>query len=83
MQDPELYIQQLGLTVPCMMSPGKNAILDSTHRTLIGYETYFFADFGAKSRFHQWPEEYCGPFDRPGLIAAFQSQARIAATYPQ
>lgn len=71
MQDPELYIQQLGLNISCAMSSERNAVLDSVHRTSIGYETYFFADLDAKARFDQSPEEFCGPLTDPVSLRHF------------
>lgn len=71
MQDPELYIQQLGLNVPCVIAPERNAILDSAHRTLIGYETYFFSGLDAKSRFDESPETFCGPLTDPVSLRHF------------
>ena len=71
MQDPELYLQQLGLNIPCVISPDRDAVLDPAHRTLIGYETYFFSDSAAKSRFDESPEEYCGPLTDPVSLRHF------------
>lgn len=71
MQDPELYIQQLGLNVPCLISPERNAILDSAHRTFIGYESYFFSDLEAKSKFESSPEKFCGPLTDPVSLRHF------------
>jgi YHS domain-containing protein len=53
------------------MSSDRNAILDSAHRTLIGYETYFFADLDAKTRFDGSPEDYCGPLTDPVSLRHF------------
>ena len=75
MQDPELYIQQLGLSVPCAVSPDRDAILDSAHRTLIGYETYFFADLQAKSQFDQSPEKFSGPLTDPVSLRHFNPKS--------
>ncbi len=71
MQDPELYLQQLGLNIPCVISPERNAVLDPAHRTLIGYETYFFSDSAAKSRFDASPEDYSGPLTDPVSLRHF------------
>lgn len=75
MQDPELYIQQLGLTVPCVITPDRNAILDSAHRTLIGYESYFFSDLDAKSQFDKAPERFCGPLTDPVSLRHFNPKS--------
>ena len=53
------------------MSPERNAVIDSAHRTLIGFETYFFADLDAKARFDQSPEAYCGPLTDPVSLRHF------------
>jgi hypothetical protein len=71
-QDPELYLNQLGLTVPCVVSPERPAILDPQHRTLVGYETYFFSDAAAKARFDVAPEKYCGPLTDPVSLRHFK-----------
>lgn len=71
MQDPELYLQQLGLSVPCVISPERHAVLDTLHRTMIGYETYFFADLEAKAVFEHSPEKYCGPLTDPVSLRHF------------
>jgi YHS domain-containing protein len=70
-QDPKLYIQQLELTVPCVIAPERNAVLDSAHRTLIGYESYFFSDLDAKARFDREPEKFCGPLTDPVTLRHF------------
>lgn len=53
------------------MSPERNAILDSAHRTFIGYESYFFSDLDAKARFDQSPEKYSGPLTDPVSLRHF------------
>lgn len=59
------------MKVPCIISPEHDAVLDPGHRTLIGYETYFFSDDAAKGQFDAAPEKFCGPLTDPVSLRHF------------
>lgn len=60
MQDPEIFLTELGITLACYMDSTQSAVLDTEHRSSLNYETYFFASTTDKARFDQDPVRYCG-----------------------
>ncbi len=65
MQDPQIQLQQLGITLPDLLDPGKSAVLDAAHRSFVNYETFFFADEADKRRFDADPTGTCGVLTDP------------------
>lgn len=65
MQDPQIQLLELGLTVPDLLDPGKSAVLDIAHRSFVNYETFFFADEADKRRFDADPTVSCGILTDP------------------
>jgi YHS domain-containing protein len=64
-QDPQIQLQELGLTVPDAIDPARNAVLDAAHRSFVNYETFFFADEADKRRFDADPTASCGVLTDP------------------
>lgn len=65
MQDPQVQLKELGITLPDALDPSKTAVLDVEHRSFVGYETYFFADEADKRRFEADPTGSCGILTDP------------------
>jgi len=64
-QDPQIQLQQLGLTIPDALDPKRSAILDGDHRSFVNYETFFFADEADRRRFDADPTASCGILTDP------------------
>jgi YHS domain-containing protein len=64
-QDPQIQLQELGLTIPDALDPRKAAVLDAAHRSFVNYETFFFADEADKRRFDADPTASCGVLTDP------------------
>ncbi len=78
MQDPEIYLNELGLELTCAVDPSRSAVIDSLHRVRIGYECYFFADHGAKEEFLAHVTDYCGRLTDPVTGERFSPNASSA-----
>ena len=65
MQDPESYLQNEGIDLPCAVEPWKHAILDAAHRALVNHEVYFFSNDRARARFLEDPLPWCGLLTDP------------------
>ena len=65
MQDPQIQLKELGLTVPDLIDPNRPAVLDVAHRSFVNYETFFFADEADKRRFDADPTASCGILTDP------------------
>jgi YHS domain-containing protein len=50
-EDPERYLNELGVTVPSLFDSSRTAVLDADHRVRVNHDTFFFADDGEKARF--------------------------------
>ncbi len=60
MQDPEIYLSELAVELPCVVDPAEPAILDAAHRTLVNHEVFFFSSEEARATFLRDPLAYCG-----------------------
>jgi YHS domain-containing protein len=64
-QDPQIQLQELGLSVADVLNPKMPAVLDAAHRSFVNYETFFFADEADKRRFDADPTASCGILTDP------------------
>ena len=71
MQGPEIWLNQLGVTVPCVVKTDRHAVLDVDHRVFVNYETYYLADDEALRTFRAAPWRYTGPVTDPVSKARF------------
>lgn len=60
MQGPEIWLNQLGITVACVVDPARNAVLDEAHRVFVNYETYYLCDEQALATFKAAPWKHTG-----------------------
>ena len=65
MQDPEPYLENQKIVVPCLLHPEKPAVMDAAHRSVVNFELFYFADEKAKSQFDEDPLRYCGAVTDP------------------
>ena len=65
MQDPEIYLGEIGVPVNDLFDPSRPARVDVFHRSRVNYETYFFADTAGKARFDADPIAHAGVVTDP------------------
>jgi YHS domain-containing protein len=54
-QDPETYLNQLGVELTCAVDPAQPAVIDREHRISIGYETFFVSNDEARQQLENDP----------------------------
>jgi YHS domain-containing protein len=59
-EDPERYLNELGVQVPDFFDSTRTAVLDYGTRSRVNYETFFFAEAKEKERFDAEPTRYVG-----------------------
>jgi YHS domain-containing protein len=64
-QGPEIWLNQLGITVPCVVDPARDAVLDAAHRVFVNWESYYLCDAAALAAFRAAPWRYTGPVTDP------------------
>ncbi len=74
MQDPEIFLNELGLKIPCAIDPARNAVIDAAHRYSIGFETFFFSDSAALQKFDADISQYCETLTDPVSLARFHPE---------
>ena len=75
-EDPERYLNELGVSVPDFFDSTKAAVLDFGTRSRVNYETFFFADQNEKTRFDADPTQYVGFLVDPVNKMRFQPSAK-------
>jgi YHS domain-containing protein len=75
-EDPERYLNELGVTVPDLMDSTRAAVLDPGTRSRVNFETFFFADATEKQRFDADPTHYAGFLVDPVSRVRFHPSAR-------
>ncbi len=58
MQDPEAYLNELGLKLPCPVRRDLDAVIDVEHRAFVNHETFFFSSLEALEDFRARPLRY-------------------------
>ena len=82
MQDPERYLKALNIVPPCTVYPKRKAIVDSSLRTKVNWELFYFSSKAAKDLFVKNPLRYCGLLTDPVTRQRFQPTAKSPhATY--
>ena len=76
MQGPEIWLNQLGVRVACVVDPAQTAILDEAHRVFVNYETYYLASIAARQEFEKAPWRYTGLVTDPVSQIRFQPSAQ-------
>lgn len=75
MQGPDKYLNELGLSVKCVVDPSRTAILDAAHRAFVNYEAYYFCDDAAMNKFVAAPYQYTGKVTDPVTRERFEPTA--------
>jgi YHS domain-containing protein len=71
-QGPEIWLNQLGVEVPCVVAPEQMAVLDEAHRVFVNYETYYLSSLEAKQAFAHEPWRFTGLVTDPVSTVRFQ-----------
>jgi YHS domain-containing protein len=74
-QDPEIFLNDLGLSLSCAVESSRPAIIDASHRYAIGFETFFFSDSAAMQEFASDISRYCGTLTDPVSLERFRPSA--------
>jgi len=64
-QSPELFLNDLGISVKCVVDPAKDALLDEKHRVFVNWETYYLSSDAALAKFRADPLKYVGTVTDP------------------
>lgn len=72
MQDPEIFLRELGLSINCAVETSRPAVIDAAHRYSIGFESFFFSDSAALQKFQADIPAYCGTLTDPVTLARFR-----------
>jgi len=79
-QGPEIWLNQLGITVACVVDPTRDAIVDEAHRIFINYETYYLSSAAAHQKFSESPWRYTGLVTDPVSRDRFQPDGKSPVT---
>lgn len=71
-RDPERYLKDFKVELADPVEPDHKAVLDSTTRTYLGQDVFFFADEGSRKKFLKHPLKFCGIIGDPVSNARFQ-----------
>jgi YHS domain-containing protein len=71
-QDPESFLEELGVELDCAIVEGAQAILDVEHRAWVNHEVFFFSTGSQKEKFLQHPERFCGIVTDPVTREKFE-----------
>ena len=75
MQGPEIYLNELGVTLACAVLPERTAVIDSAHRISVNWESYFVSDEEARAAFVATPFRFTGRLTDPVSGMRFQPDA--------
>lgn len=72
MQDPDIFLNQLGIEISCAVDKTQAANIDSLHRAFVNWEAYFVSDERALAVFLSEPYKYTGLVTDPISLERFQ-----------
>jgi YHS domain-containing protein len=75
-QDPERFLLEQSIQVPCVVHPDKQARIESQLRAWVNHELYYFSDDKAFSSFRKDPLKYCGLVTDPVTRRRFRPDKR-------
>lgn len=77
MKDPEIYLKELGISVPGAIARGEPARLEPEYRSAVNREIYFFTSLEKKKRFEAHPELYCGVITDPVTGIRYRPEGKV------
>lgn len=60
MKDPQIYLNELGVELTCVVSEEGAAVIDEARRRYVNWEVYFLSSEEAVGAFDFDPLRYCG-----------------------
>ena len=72
MQDPERFLSELEIALPCVVADNGAAVINADHRSHVNWEIFFFSNEERKSMFDEDPIRYCGLITDPVSKERFQ-----------
>jgi YHS domain-containing protein len=75
-EDPEWYLGELGIGMPCAVVKGGTARLDRRYRVRVNHEIYFVSTPAAKRKLLAEPWKYCGTVTDPVSAERFRPTAK-------
>ncbi len=80
MQGPEIWLNQLGVKVACVVDASADAILDEAHRVFVNYEAYYTSSAKAREAFALEPWRYTDLVTDPISHERFQPDGKSPTT---
>ena len=71
-QDPERYLKELEITLASFLDPEMPAVLDSSHRSLVNHDAFFFGNLLQKEAFDRNPLQYLDAVRDPVSMSRFR-----------
>lgn len=71
MQDPEPYLRNLGIEVPCVVFSDRKARIDTSLRRRLGHDLFYFSTAQAMNLFDRNPLKYVRRLSDPVTSARF------------
>jgi YHS domain-containing protein len=69
-------MKALGISVPCIVRKGRSAVVDSTMRTYVGHDVFYFSGVAERDRFRKDPLRYCRRLTDPVTLKRFAPSRR-------
>jgi YHS domain-containing protein len=74
-QGPEIYLNQMGITLSCAVHADQSSLLDAQHRARVNYEVFYFSSDQALADFVSDPVRYVGRVTDPVTRHRFEPTA--------
>jgi YHS domain-containing protein len=74
-KDPERYLKEQSIEIPCVVHPRSRARLDPAHRAFVNYEIFYFSTPYSRTAFLRNPLPYCGWLTDPVSGVRFRPNA--------
>ncbi|MEK7315774.1 MAG: hypothetical protein AAB011_06305 [Candidatus Eisenbacteria bacterium] len=71
MKGPEPFLKALKIGVPCIVRNGQSAVVDSTMRTFVGHDVFYFSGEKERESFRKDPLRYCQRLTDPVTLKRF------------
>ncbi len=76
MKGPEVWLNDLGIGVSCVVDPAQAGVLDEAHRIFVNYEAYYLSSEKTVASFKATPWRYTGQVTDPVSHNRFQPSAK-------
>jgi YHS domain-containing protein len=79
-QGPEIWLNNLGVEIACVVDPSASALLDEDHRVFVHYEAYYLSRSDALNAFGKAPWRYTGMVTDPVSKIRFQPDGQTVSS---